>query len=620
MEPERNTGDRLCSVIIPTWKRADRLKEVLDSLASQTSSDFEVIVVSDGEDRLTRELATSFHAPFPLEFHFHATNRGQAAARNTGAQRARGDILVFLDDDTLANATLIERHLLRHNSTGSAGPIAVVGRITEERIGPVTRPTDRFLQKNWEQTLKSYAELLAATGFDSVGEQFEASVAFGLNCSIARGVFLRNGGFKEALRTTDEDMELGIRFYLAGVLFVFESEAIVTHRSAKDLTDYLQSCWQASGKSDMERVLSFGQRNSQTSRLVSMHRGGTLHRVASKALWHGSGTLRAAAKRLESAANATGSGVLLRAWGRIAPSATYWDSVKSTGCTLDELKQAAGQPKRALTLHSISAPQTPQESRYYISPNRFRKFFQWFRNAGYKTVNADAWLQGQVGAKRVLVTFDDGYDDLYTEMFPLFAESGFTALVFLVANQIGASNLWDQKSGVRPRNLLTAEQIREMQRYGIEFGSHTVTHPYLPEVSDGELRSELENSKHRLEDLLGVAVTSFAYPYGGVDRRIRSAVVNAGYTQAFTTLPGSNWWNDPFTQRRAETNDYTSFLDFRWKVRTGLTFTASLGERLRNLQRTLPTAFLRNIAGALGRIGHTTAQSISRETQGRMRT
>jgi peptidoglycan/xylan/chitin deacetylase (PgdA/CDA1 family) len=271
-------------------------------------------------------------------------------------------------------------------------------------------------------------------------------------------------------------------------------------------------------------------------------------------------------------------------------------------------------------LHSISEPRNPEESRYYLSPRKFHRFMRWFRIAGCKTVTTRQWIDDKVPADHVLLTFDDGYDDLYTELFPFLIENRLTALIFLVANQIGTSNAWDQKSGLRARKLLTLDQIREMQRYGVEFGSHTLTHPYLPDTSDQMLHCEVADSKQRLEDLLGAEVNSFAYPSGGVDRRVRSAVANAGYKAAFTILPGPNWWNDPLCQRRSEINDYTSIVDFAWKLRTGLGLTESLGSRLRSLQNSLPTSFLRNAAENLGRLGHNTVQHLSRESRERKRT
>jgi peptidoglycan/xylan/chitin deacetylase (PgdA/CDA1 family) len=575
------------------------LREVLDSLALQTCSGFEVVVVSDGDDAPTRELAEVYRAPFPIAWHFHAENRGQAAARNTGAHNATADILLFLDDDTLANETLVESHLYRHSTASDVGQIAVVGKIAEARIDAVIRPTDRFLQQSWESSLALYAARLSDTSLDSIAGEFESSLAFGLNSSISRAVFLQHGGFNEALRITDEDNELGIRFYLAGIRFIFEPAANVTHRSDKDLTEYLKSCWRQSGKSDVARVFRLRQMNSQTKRLVAPFKGRGLGRSASTALWHSNEPLHAAADWLESAANATDSKWLLRLWGRIAADANYWRSVKSTGCTLEQLQQAAGHQRIALMLHSISDPLSPAEKNYYISPKRFSHFMQRFLSSGYKTSNIQSWLDDAVSPKHVLLTFDDAYDDLYENLLPLVIEHQLTPVLFLVADRIGQSNLWDQSNGLRARNLLTLDQIREMQKYGVLFGSHTLSHPSLPSVSDNQLQRETIDSRLKLEDLLGTEVISFAYPYGDVDQRVRSAAASAGYKVAFTTLPGPNWWNDPFSQRRADINEYTSLSDFSLSLRNGETLAQSISSALRTCEENLPSSALRHLARAL---------------------
>jgi peptidoglycan/xylan/chitin deacetylase (PgdA/CDA1 family) len=222
-----------------------------------------------------------------------------------------------------------------------------------------------------------------------------------------------------------------------------------------------------------------------------------------------------------------------------------------------------------LLLHSISEPLTRAEASYYIAPRRFHRLMRWFRATGYQTLTTAEWLQDVLPANRVLLTFDDAYDDLYTNLLPLVIEYHYTPVIYLVVERIGRSNEWDQASGLRARNLLTLDQIREMQSYGVEFGSHSLTHPWLPGVPDAQLRGEVSDSKRRLEDLLGVDVKSFAYPYGGVDRRVRSAVAEAGYRLAFTVIPGRNWWNDPLCQRRAEVNDATGVADFLFKLRFG---------------------------------------------------
>jgi peptidoglycan/xylan/chitin deacetylase (PgdA/CDA1 family) len=240
-------------------------------------------------------------------------------------------------------------------------------------------------------------------------------------------------------------------------------------------------------------------------------------------------------------------------------------------------------PKCALMLHGINQPRTSEESAYSISSQRFRSLMRWFRTMGYSTLTTADWLADAVPAKRVLLTFDDGYDDLYTELLPVVVKHHYTPVIFLVADLIGGTNLWDQAKGLGARKLLTLEQIREMQRCGVEFGSHSATHPLLTPLSDMQLRREVSDSKVKLEDLLGVEVLSFAYPYGGVDERVRCAVAEAGYRLAFTAEPGTNLHNDPLLQRRAEVSSRSGVSDFLFKLRYGQGFRVTLGAVRRNI-------------------------------------
>ena len=282
--------------------------------------------------------------------------------------------------------------------------------------------------------------------------------------------------------------------------------------------------------------------------------------------------------------------------------------------TVGELNPLPSNPDRrqcALMLHSIADPCSREEASYYISPQRFHRFMSRFRSSGYRTATIERWLLRDLPPKHVLITFDDAYDDLYEHLLPLVIQHRYTPVIFLVADRIGATNLWDQARGLRARNLLTLDQIREMQKNGVEFGSHTLTHPWLPDLTDRDLQWELRDSKTKLEDLLGVEISSFAYPYGAVDRRVRSAVAGAGYKLAFTILPGTNFANDPLLQNRADINDKTSALDFATALRTGYGFSHFLSTRLHRLEQQLPSRTLRAVAHVTRRLGHHTRRFFS---------
>ncbi len=104
------------SVIIPTHNRVAALTATLNALCEQTAArdEFEVVVVADGCTDSTVDLLRRYEAPFPLRYCENSPARGAAAARNAGAARADGRILLFLDDDMEASHTLIAVHVDAH--------------------------------------------------------------------------------------------------------------------------------------------------------------------------------------------------------------------------------------------------------------------------------------------------------------------------------------------------------------------------------------------------------------------------------------------------------------------------------------------------------------------------
>lgn len=594
-----------CSVVIPTWQRASALRETLDSFAAQSCADFEVIVVSDGEDAATRVLAEEYKPTFSLRWIFRGENMGQSAARNAGAAAASGDIVLFIDDDTPAHPNLVVQHLGHFLPLNASCRIAVYGKISEDRTAGLPLWTDKFLQQSWEQLLEELRVRVALIGADSVGDAYERTIGFGLNCSTWRAEFLRTGGFEAKLRDQDEDMQYGHRLYRAGVRFVLDLQAIVFHRNTKSMTEYFRRAWYLSGQTDMLRVFEFGERNPQTRQIASMQRGPISSRLLAWSFYHATPLLGTAAHVLERATNFSGSRLLFGAWARILRPTQYWRGAKDAGFTPKKVSEVVGEPGCALMLHSISVPQSRVERTYYLSPGRFRNYMKRLKASGYESASLQEWLGGQFSQKRILLTFDDGYDDLYSELLPLAVEGGMKPLVFLVGDRSCTTNVWDHTRGLRQRQLLTIEQIREMHRHGVDFGSHSWSHPWLPNVSDEELRKQVNDSKRSLEDLLGCAVDSFAYPFGGVDQRVRAAVAEAGYCLAFTTLPGTNWWNDPLCLNRADINENISDLDFAWKVRSGFGVREWLAMRGRTLENGLPTKTLRGSIKGLRRLVRT---------------
>ncbi len=186
-----------------------------------------------------------------------------------------------------------------------------------------------------------------------------------------------------------------------------------------------------------------------------------------------------------------------------------------------------------------------------VSLPRFCAQLDFLQAEGYQTLTmAELTADPQAPRRRaVVITFDDGYVDNLAARDALL-KRGMRATWFIVSGSIGTEPSW--KADGRPDGrLLNANELREMNTSGMEIGSHTVNHVRLPTLGDVALAKELTESKASLEDCLGTAVNSFAYPYGAWDARCAAAVREAGYTAACTTRTG---WalrdGDPLTLRR----------------------------------------------------------------------
>jgi len=130
--------------------------------------------------------------------------------------------------------------------------------------------------------------------------------------------------------------------------------------------------------------------------------------------------------------------------------------------------------------------------------------------------------------KPVVITFDDGYRDFYSDVFPIIKKYKEVKVVAYVV-----PGLFD-----RP-NYLLSSQVVELSRYpNIELGAHTMHHVYLKEMPSLFAYKEIVKSKYMLEDLIHIPVVSFAYPYGAFDNNAIDLVKNAGFRTAVTTIPG----------------------------------------------------------------------------------
>ena len=201
-----------------------------------------------------------------------------------------------------------------------------------------------------------------------------------------------------------------------------------------------------------------------------------------------------------------------------------------------------------------------------LHPDRFRWQMEWLHRHGYSGISLGDLVRCMIAGesfpeRSVVLTFDDGYQSLYTEAFPVLIQYGFSATVFLVAGFCDKDNRWgSQPHNIPTMKLLTWGQIDEMARFGIEFGSHTLTHPYLDQLPPDALHDEIVLPKMILEDKLSRPVTVFAYPYGRYSKSAKD-LVSSTYEAACSTRQGLTHPNsDRYMLERVE----ISYLSHPW--------------------------------------------------------
>jgi len=222
------------SVVIPTLNRADSLRATLQSLIEQTlpKEDYEVIVVNDGSTDSTPEVCSSLAGQLQLVALRHSENSGISAAKNTGILAARGRILLFLDDDDLADGRLLEEHLKAHRQHPEEN-IAVLG-YTTWAPGVAVTPLMKYLTDT--------GRFLFAYGDLSDGQLLDFTYFWGGRSSCKRSFLAKHGVFNRLFRSIIEDMELGYRLSRFGFGVVFHRAAVSYMARGISFRDFCKRC------------------------------------------------------------------------------------------------------------------------------------------------------------------------------------------------------------------------------------------------------------------------------------------------------------------------------------------------------------------------------------------
>lgn len=174
----------------------------------------------------------------------------------------------------------------------------------------------------------------------------------------------------------------------------------------------------------------------------------------------------------------------------------------------------------------------PGRQNLNVPPNVLTAQIETLKNDGYTFITPSDLVAGLARKKKlpkkiVMLTFDDGYMDFYTDVYPVLQKEHVKAAEYVVPNFLD-----------RPNYMFTL-QLKEVAKSPlVEIGAHTMDHLSLSGVSKAQATYEIIQSRKVLQNMLGLPINSFAYPYGSFDQQAVQIVKDAGFTNAVSTVPG----------------------------------------------------------------------------------
>jgi len=231
-----------------------------------------------------------------------------------------------------------------------------------------------------------------------------------------------------------------------------------------------------------------------------------------------------------------------------------------------------------LMYHKIGQPpENSKLSNLWVTPDKFDRQMRYLKEHNIPVISFGEYYQmlqtKTVPDKAVILTFDDGYEDNYTEAFPVLKKYGLRACFFIVSDTIGIINKWHNPATEPHQKMLSLDQIKEMRQTGMEFGSHTLSHLNLNDLNIDDASIQITKSKVVLEQAFGNKVDIFAYPYGAgaYNPAIKQLVKPAGYILAVGIRQAINvrGHEDYFALKRITVRGDENMYDYYLQIRGG---------------------------------------------------
>lgn len=212
------------SIVIPVYNRPDEIYELLKSLTKQTYTNFEVLIVEDGSQKTSEEVAKQFTDSLNIRY-FMKENSGQGFSRNFGFKKAKGDYFVVFDSDCIIPEHYFEtvnQYLAKNQADAWGGP---------DRALPSFTPLQKAI--NFSMT-----SILTTGGIRGLKKNLGGFHPRSFNMGINRKVFEQTGGYK--ITRMGEDLEFSMRIIKSGFKTVLIEDAFVYHKRRTNLRQFFR--------------------------------------------------------------------------------------------------------------------------------------------------------------------------------------------------------------------------------------------------------------------------------------------------------------------------------------------------------------------------------------------
>ena len=224
------------------------------------------------------------------------------------------------------------------------------------------------------------------------------------------------------------------------------------------------------------------------------------------------------------------------------------------------------KPIPILMYHNVSENKKDKNSLYYKD---FYKQIKYLTKIGYKSLNLKN-LSNEKYNKKIVITFDDGYENIFTNAMPVLKELDFSATCFIVSKKIGYFNDWDKnQKNFKKKRIMNTKQIKIWINNGFEIGSHSMDHYNLNNLSNIQKKIQILKPKQFFKNNYGINIQSFSYPFGCYNEDCLR-ILKKNYKFAVTTKR-SRYVKDKFNPHeipRVPINSNTSIFKYFLKIAT----------------------------------------------------